>query len=182
MTEISVGKLLDETARRDAIHFALAPVIANGDLYPGSRIGFIEGSRELVDMEGNCKEVIGVVDPFLPRHVSHGQRFWMFLLPNTVTGMRHQWQHPAFDEEPAAPNPKDDSRKWIEGFASELDQTYSRLMDAALAWAESEEYTYDNSETYKNVDYDKWPVFWAHYQIVTGQHVKCQESFFTCSC
>ncbi len=72
---------------------------------------------------------------------------------------------------------------WIDDFASELDQTYNRLITAANEWVEQGEYTYDNSETYKNVDYDKWPTFWDHYEKVMGLKPSSPgDTFFTCSC
>jgi hypothetical protein len=72
VTEITVGKLLDESVRRDAIHFALAPVVADTRLFPGQRIGFIDGSKERVCSALDTVESVrclGIVDPFLPTSV-----------------------------------------------------------------------------------------------------------------
>ncbi|MCA9067276.1 MAG: hypothetical protein KDA84_00025 [Planctomycetaceae bacterium] len=88
------GELItDGETRRDAIHIAVAPVTAVCDLEPGQDIGFVRGNRESV---GPCENPIGIVDPFLKDTIKAGQRFWLFLYPNTVTGMRHFWKHPAF--------------------------------------------------------------------------------------
>lgn len=86
--------IADGDRRRDAIHVAVAPVTAAGRLAPGQHVGFVSpGETELVGVEGNP---IGVVDPFLTENVQPGQRFWLFMYPNTVTSLRHVWTHPAF--------------------------------------------------------------------------------------
>lgn len=86
-----VGNLIDTNdARRDAIHVAVAPVEAAEDLLPGQHVGLVAG-RASAEAES-----IGVVDPFLTSPVLKGQRFWLFLYPNTVTSLRHVWTHPAF--------------------------------------------------------------------------------------
>jgi hypothetical protein len=36
------------------------------------------------------------VDPFLADPVQPGQMFWLFLYPQTITGLRHVWEHLAF--------------------------------------------------------------------------------------
>jgi hypothetical protein len=189
-TQTKLGKVpLGPDEQRDAIHIAVAPVVAAETLEPGQRIGFVQaGNTERV---GKSDKTIGIVDPFLQSAVWEGARFWMFLLPNTITSLRHNWTHPAFGDGAT----KDESRVWIEGFAAELNQTYSRLMDAAAHWQDGEadiaakrtswndNYTYDNTEAYKDVDDAKWPIFWKHYEIVTGTKVRDHEAtFFTCSC
>ncbi len=86
--------------RRDAIHIAVAPVTAAERLAPGQHVGLVrDGSLELV---GPCDRAIGIVDPFLPEAVEPGRRFWLFLYPGTVTGLRHVWTHPAFAAAAAA--------------------------------------------------------------------------------
>jgi hypothetical protein len=90
-----VGKLADENAKRDCIHVALAPVVAGEELEPGERIGMtFDGIANRVT------KTIGIVDPFLAESVKPGQRFFMFLLPNTITSLRHVFEHPAFTYTP----------------------------------------------------------------------------------
>ena len=90
-----LGQLIEDgDRRRDAIHIAVAPVTAAGRLAPGQHVGLVEeGNLELV---GPCDRPIGAVDPFLAAEVEPGQRFWLFLYPGTITGLRHVWTHPAF--------------------------------------------------------------------------------------
>jgi len=176
MSDIGVGKLLAGDAKRDAIHVAVAPMTANERLSPGQHIGLI-GS----DWAGHSEAPIGIVDPFLQEDVKPGERFYMFLYPGSITSLRHEWIHPAFVG--AMFTAEAESQKWIESFAEELNQPYNDLLEAANLWVDSEEYTYDNTETYKNVDQNKWPMFWEHYTIVTGKKAKDpNDTFFTCSC
>lgn len=179
MNEIKLGELLSKNSGdRDAIHIAIVPVVATEVLFPGQHVGFArEGDTTNVSKTG---KVIGVVDPFLKREVREGQRFYMMLLPNTITSLRHEWTHPAFE---STGSPIETSRKWIEDFAATIDQTYTRLMDAATKYVMYEECTYDNEEKYKIIDWDQWPEFWKHYEIVTGTKIADKESHpFTCSC
>ena len=88
----NIGHLCHDNARRDAIHFAVAPV-AVGDalLHPGDHVG--------LNSKGEASTLpthIGIIDPFLTDFVHQGQRVWLFLYPGTVTSLRHIWQHPAF--------------------------------------------------------------------------------------
>lgn len=100
-----LGQLLEDgERRRDAIHIAVAPVTAAVRLMPGQHVGLVEAqSAELV---GPCAANIGIVDPFLPEPVEPGQRFWLFLYPGTITGLRHVWTHPAFAAVAAAAREK----------------------------------------------------------------------------
>jgi hypothetical protein len=95
------GRLIEDgERRRDAIHVATAPVTAAERLSPGQHIGLVrEGDTE---MAGPCDRNIGIVDPFLMAPVEPGQRFWLFLYPGTIAGLRHAWSHPAFTAAAAA--------------------------------------------------------------------------------
>lgn len=77
--------------RRDAVHVAIAPVVAGEKLYPGDPVGLYGGKAF-----DNVGEPIGIVNPFLANPVLGGETFYLFLYPNTVTSLRHTWTHPAF--------------------------------------------------------------------------------------
>lgn len=88
-----LGKIIEGEAFRDAVHVAIAPVLAGEWLTPGQRVKLKDG----VAYPATYGEHIGVVDPFLPHTgVEEGQRFYLFLLPGSVTGLRHVYSHPAF--------------------------------------------------------------------------------------
>lgn len=76
------------------------------------------------------------------------------------------------------------ARMWVEQFALEHTKTYDELMDAARLMANEGDYTFDNSEDYKNADYTKWPQFWKYFELLTGIEAPAEASsgVFTCSC
>jgi len=89
-----LGKLIEGEVGRDAIHIAIAPVTAGGRLLPGDHVK-LDG--RLMAVLCHKDDGIGIVDPFLTcGHIDKGQRFYLFLYPNTVTSLRHVWTHPAF--------------------------------------------------------------------------------------
>lgn len=174
--DIGIGTILGGGAEKDAIHIAVAPMIAAHLLSPGQHVGLMDSVRA-----GKSEHPVGIVDPFLKEAVHPGERFYLFMYPGSITSLRHEWIHPAFVG--AALTPESASHRWIEELATELDQTPSRLMEAAQIWISTQDYTYDNAETYKKVNPAKWELFWAHYEIVTGTVVADKKAtFFTCSC
>ncbi len=92
----NLGELAGADARRDAVHIAVAPVVASCLLEPGDNVGIWNVSREAFWAEAHGDNAIGIVDPFLTSPVRKGQRFWLFLYPNSITNLRHVWEHPAF--------------------------------------------------------------------------------------
>lgn len=95
-----LGQLATEADRRDAVHIAMAPVIASHNLLPGSRVKLDSNGEAM----WTSIDPIGIVDPFLQEPVKQGDRFWLMLFPGTITGLRHTWSHPAFT--PKMPTPK----------------------------------------------------------------------------
>lgn len=91
-----LGQVIAGEARRDAVHVAVAPVVADHLLAPGYHVCLREGRASAVRAGERTEETVGIVDPFLDRWVEPGERFWLFLYPNTVTSLRHVWTHPAF--------------------------------------------------------------------------------------
>lgn len=179
----TLGTIISDQEKRDAIHLAVEPIIAVEKLYPGQDVGLKDGGAGVTD------NPVGIVDPFLKTPVLAGERFWLVVYPRQIESLRHVWSHPAFEQSDAS-GPTSESQQWIKAFAAEIDQTYNKLMQAASYWVEGERegqqwngnYTYDNSESYKDVPDEKWEEFWHHYEIVTGTTAKERTSFFTCSC
>ena len=91
----TIGKLLTGGEGRDAVHIAIAPGVAATKLRPGQWVGFAN-EGDTITMSPRAAIMLGIVDPFLRQPVEEGQRFWVFLTPRTITGLRHEWTHPAF--------------------------------------------------------------------------------------
>ena len=174
----NIGHLITTDQERDAIHVAVAPVEASMRLYRGEHIGF--------DSEGRAsslvKPLIGIVDPFLKTEVKMGQKFWMFLYPNTIMSLRHDWTHPAFKKTESKNNSA--SETWLRAFAERKDVGlgYDELMWAAKNFQENGEHLCDGGR-WEGFDFPE--EFWTHYENVTG--IKIPEdrkwrSFFSCAC
>lgn len=173
-----LGKLVTTDKGRDAVHIAIAPVEATEKLYPGQGISLVEGNP--AQARAN-EEWDGIVDPFLTSPVFPGQRFWMWMRPGSITSLRHEWTHPAFDESPATKKTR--SEQWIRGLAEEHNVTYNAIMDHARMQAGGDDFPYliggeamEGSSTPEE--------FWDHYEVVTGEKVPKdrRENFFSCSC
>jgi hypothetical protein len=128
-TQFSIGKLHDGHYERDAIHFAVMPVMAGDDLKPGQHIGFKEGGYLVTASPVAPYKLIGIVDPFLPNDVKKHERFWMVLYPNTITGLKHVWSHPDIAQDGQGVGTY--SEKWLRDFADSVDADYDEMMRVA---------------------------------------------------
>jgi hypothetical protein len=102
----NLGQLIEGEAFRDAVHIAVAPLIACQDLAPGVHFGLRSDNGQAFYADAGDPKAVGIVDPFLRvRMVKEGQRFWGFLYPQTVTSLRHAWSHPSFKAKIPEVNP-----------------------------------------------------------------------------
>src|SRR3954465_15243171 len=97
MNDPILGQEPSPDASRDAIHVAIMPVVAGVGLSPGEHV-----SIKSDNTAWRRGQSIGIVDPFRKETVLAGERFWLCLYQKTVTGMRHHWSHPAFDDQDAS--------------------------------------------------------------------------------
>jgi len=94
MTQIELGSLRSDN-HRDAIHVAVVPLVLKEPMTPGEWFQLDDDGEAI---GGSEIEAIGIIDPFLSRRsYSAGCEVWGVLRPNTISGMRHHWYHPAFD-------------------------------------------------------------------------------------
>lgn len=198
----TLGKLLTGGEGRDAIHIALSPAIAAETLRPGDRVGFVSDNDTENVRICHSDKCIGIVDPFLGQNVRKGQKFWMFLLPNTISSLRHEWEHPAFAnakkkvevaKEEAEALAKKTAREWITSFAASLGSpswddsdslSFDQLMKMAEKWVDTGEESCLGSTDYQDATGAQWAVFWKHFETLTGKSLGEDKdtTFFRCSC
>lgn len=190
--EIQLGKIItDDTQKKDAIHIAVAPVIANEKLAPGQDIGFVKkGDTELVGVVPDGK-AIGIVDPYLTTMVFPEQRFWLCLYPLTITGLRHDWNHPAFDPL-TIPGDSSLGAQWMRQFASShfapyegnREYTIEEMIVAGRNFLLKEDRMVQQGSTTLR-DTTNAREFWKHYEAITGEKVPEEdrdEVPFCCNC
>lgn len=169
--EIGKSIVSGQKQEKDAIHIAIAPVVADCLLRSGEHIGFVKEDNKTVSNMAGKK--IGIVDPFLTLPVKRGEQFWMFLYPNTIISLRHDWSHPDF-------TPKGDSftksKQWITDWAAGYGMSYKYAIECGRK----------RDFFIGDTIYDEVPEeFWEHFEIVTGERVS-KESVeglhFHCAC
>ena len=173
----NIGQLITDKQEKDAIHIAVIPVTATTNLMPGEHVKLVPGTQDTVTdiaHDPDYSKAIGVVDPFLRQSANVGSRFWLFLLPNTITSLRHDWTHPLFQD-------KTEAIKWLEYFAEENYLTYDELLQAAKDYIEYDDLLCDGGKWEGCYTPDE---FWNHYQTVTGELIPEDKrgNFFNCSC
>lgn len=179
-SQTSLGKLITETVERDAVHIAVAPVVAAHALQPGEQVGFIAGDGRTV---GRDVTPIGIVDPFLTSSVKANQRFWLFLFPNTITSLKHVWTHPSFSND--GHGVASESEKWLRDFADQVDADYEEMMRVAETHCDEDnkwggDYLCEGGKWEGQYTPDE---FWVHFAAVTGKTPKGGGGgIFSCAC
>lgn len=185
MSEIvKLGEKLSGDVPRDAIHIAIAPVTAGQILKPGEHVGFLSDGRV-----GKTRVTIGVIDPFLTSLVNVGDQVYILLNPYTITSLRHQWTHPAFDnnyksvvESKSIPSGAlKTSANYIRREAGKLGLSYEQLIEITTDWVLTGE-VFCGGEDFMDAWVDE--EFFHHFSIVTGMEVPedRRHSFFRCAC
>lgn len=174
MSELKLGQIITTPQNRDAIHVAVAPVTAYENLFPGQHVGLVEGGCTHATLGS---KPIGVVDPYLRYSVLKGEMFWLFLYPQTVTGLRHDWSHPAFVE---SVDGKADAEKWVQAFCESHGFDFSTIKEDAR-----------KGEFYagQDLEYDQLAAeretLYAKLTILTGETYTpdlIKNAYFRCSC
>ena len=180
MNNLNIGQIIEGEQHRDAIHAAIAPVVAAHTLIAGRHVALDDSGHA---SEHTGKPAIGIIDPFLTQSVESGQKCWLFLYPGTITALRHEWTHPAF-EAIAAPPPAavSDAESWLRDYAERVDADYDEMMRVAAT------HCLEHTTVWPDylIEGGKWEgesvpdEFWVRFAAVTGK--TGSGSFFSCSC
>jgi len=180
----TLGTIIGDAEKRDAIHLAVEPVVAGEWLCPGEHVT-IENGVAVGTADG---QGLGIVDPFLTEKVKKGQRFWLVIYPRMIHSLRHVWTHPAFTDSDGVAtatqpevNGKTVAEVWLRSYADDLDIGFNDLVQAAGYWLESEEYLVRGGLLEGQYTSDE---FWVQYAAFTGKEVPADKrgNFFSCSC
>ncbi len=198
-----LGDRLDGAAsshHRDAIHIAIAPVRATMKLHPGQGIGFVADNKTDV---GLVTHPIGIVDPFIQSPIYPGDVFYMFLYPNTITSLRHDWTHPAFADktrdgseptrdyvdqardEAAVREPRWNAAAYqtLQAFADEAGMDVETLVDHATAYQlTGGDHHYAFGFDTPDCFWDRQAEFWEAWEAYTGRKVTVDGQPFSCAC
>lgn len=187
---LKVGQLITTPQQRDAIHVAVAPAEAAQRLYVGD---FVRLGLDGKALKSKRSEAVGIVDPFLGNDESDrftsvdvGQVFWIFLFPGSITGMRHAWEHPAFDSQPAeAPTARALIKKRL--YAAIVEHAYvepgeeEQIVQAICTYHDNPErgcMPFDGDQFMNDHQ------FWNDLQIITGRQFsnEFRGTYFRCAC
>ena len=186
----TLGTIIDDTQKRDAIHLAVLPAVAGERLKPGENIHLVNGKALSCSDPGDVS--LGIVDPFLTAPVKKGERFWMVLRPRLVTSLRHVWSHPAFPDEAdeVLVRSKAASEAWLRNFCEKADcPPYEKVLATVLGEDVADEDGWGAGITDNYLHFggigargEIPPEFWDHMEVVTGKKMTERPDFFSCSC
>lgn len=180
----TLGTFIGEGEKRDAIHLAVVPVKAGEILLPGNHVVVKDGVAFYTKVNGPGG--VGIVDPFLPRALRKGERFWLVIYPRKITSLRHVWSHPDFPEEappeaPANEKSKDESMQWLTKFFKSIGIKEHQIDDAIQIASEHRDgwglYLFNKEG---NIPAE----FWDHIEVVADIRIPdaSRASYFSCSC
>lgn len=186
----TMGAILpDDVAGRDAVHIAVIAARATIALRPGQHVGFYADGDEGA---GTVANPIGIVDPYIKESIKAGQRFWLYLYPRTITGLRHHWTHPAFPDDAKdrvynRPAERLASEEWLRAFIGGADcPSYEVVMGAVAKVADGgspsrfdDDYLYFQDMDAHGEIPDE---FWRHAEVVLGRPISVRPKHFSCAC
>jgi hypothetical protein len=159
-----------ETDKRDAVHVAIFPTVAGCLLHAGNHVELEHGTAVLCEPGKG----IGIVDPFLKNELKKGDRLYICLYPDTVTGMRHEWSHPAVDSQ-------DGVKAKLEQIGKEYHTDLEQVLDACEAFANGEDFCFWGDYG-PDMMYERGGEIAQLYYMLTGKTIDPDQASFRCAC
>jgi len=102
---------------RDAFHFPAVLVCSKEKVLPGQSVGFVARTNYCEVRPHPLNRRWAIVDPFLPMdfYISEATLFWVFLVPEAVSAVRHHFTIKGED----SPFPEALPEKFLEDMAKE---------------------------------------------------------------
>lgn len=202
----TLGTIITESEKRDAIHLAVYPV-ESADYFIPSMDCKLDDDGKAARASG-AEDGVGIVDPFLREQVKPGEWFWLVVYPRQITSLRHVWEHKSFpvSGETEQPVVHDEilalaefqaSELWLRKFIAENDLPPFDVVVAAATgvpvptdpedvqyygtnvWTHNGDYIiFHGVDAHCQVD----ETFWFHMQQYTGQKIENKVDYFGCSC
>ncbi len=184
MSDTNLMAAPPQTGLRDAIHVAVVSVTAGGLLCRGDRVKWYRKGMSVVACS-HSEEAVGIVNPFMDNHYNPGKTVWIMLYPNTVTGMKHHWSHPDFDQ-------TEDSLELAYATIDRMAETLGmssyddcsardRLIEYANEYCRHQSGCWGSD--YYQADPQDWENFWKAYSVVTGNPRPTENRVpFRCAC
>lgn len=182
----TLGKFLpdDHDQHRDAVHIAVMPVVAGEELQPGEKVRIKFGTTDVAMSAEYNDDYVGLVDPFLKCQweVKVGQKFWLWLRPGTITGLRHEWTHPVLDKKQ---EPVSESETWLRQFADKWNFDYNEMLISAVEVGGYITARGKDLHSAGELDPGDEDLFWQHIQTLTKKELddKHKQKFcWSCTC
>lgn len=187
--KLNLGQIIIGPKSRDATHIAVLPVIAAENLKAGDHVGLSRKGEAC-----RSADFIGIVDPFLKTKVLQGDKFWLFMYPNTITSLRHEWEHPVFAkiEKVRIEDEKSDSIEWLKNYAvaevydSDYYSDRDKAYEAMLNQVRGHELTFYGKDCHGYGDVPDAEELFRHLSVVLDTHIDRayfeDSGYFSCSC
>lgn len=170
--------------QRDAIHVAVVPIEAGEAIRPGSKIKLHGKLASEAKTNQELSQSVGVADPFLGVQIQRGQWFWLFLNPGSITSLRHDWSHPAFEDDVPDAKKRAEAEAFLRGFAEEWGIDYKEMVrDAVHGYGITAKGR--SIHSWGEVDSGDRRRFWESLEIITGSRFDDrhrEDTYFSCSC
>lgn len=178
-----IGHMLEGPGDKDAIHIAVVPVQLGEDMEAGAAVNVVNGKAYRA-----YATAIGILDPFLNNSMLFEDSWvYMFLYPNTITDLRHEWTLSSYDNNSTQvemPRLDPEAVEWLENFAHSHGTSYDALLVRCKEAIEDD----DSSPyiTFYGTDIHEVPHgFWNNFRKATGWEadpMKLLKITFSCSC